>query len=136
MIVDASVVLKAFLPEDDAEDAFAVLQEPGLSSVSFLVVEFGHVLTKRVRGRLVSVEAARRIWAEFREAPIRLVEGAAHADAALQLAVSLHSTYYDCLYLALALAEDDTLVTADRRFFAAVQASPDLASRVKRLGAT
>jgi predicted nucleic acid-binding protein len=34
----------------------------------------------------------------------------------LDLAISLHQTVYDCLYLALAEARNSVMVTADRRF--------------------
>ena len=36
--------------------------------------------------------------------------------AALDLAISLHQTVYDCLYLALAEVRGSVMVTADRRF--------------------
>ena len=36
--------------------------------------------------------------------------------AALDLAISLDQTVYDCLYLALAEARNSVMVTADRRF--------------------
>jgi predicted nucleic acid-binding protein len=43
--------------------------------------------------------------------------------AALDLALSVDQTVYDCLYLALAEARDGVMVTADRRFCDAVAAS-------------
>jgi predicted nucleic acid-binding protein len=42
---------------------------------------------------------------------------------ALSLAIALNHPAYDCFYLALAIAEDDVLITADRRFHAACAAS-------------
>ena len=43
--------------------------------------------------------------------------------AALDLAISLDQTVYDCLYLALAEARNSVMVTADRRFHDAVSDS-------------
>ena len=43
--------------------------------------------------------------------------------AALDLAISLHQTVYDCLYLALAEKRNSVMVTADRRFHEVVSAS-------------
>jgi len=40
--------------------------------------------------------------------------------AALELAIVLDRTVYDCLYLALAVAQDVAVVTADRKFYAEV----------------
>ena len=42
---------------------------------------------------------------------------------ALDLAISLEQTVYDCLYLALAEARDSVMVTADRRFHDVVSES-------------
>ena len=43
--------------------------------------------------------------------------------AALDLAISLNETVYDCLYLALAEARNSIVVTADRRFHDVVNES-------------
>jgi predicted nucleic acid-binding protein len=134
VILDASVVLKAYLPEDGAESAYALLVRPDVASTSVLITEFGHVLSKRTRGHIVAVEGARRIWSAFRAAPIRIVDDATSADAALELSLHLHAGFYDCLYLALAVAEDDVLVTADERFAAAVRTRSPLGRRIALLG--
>jgi predicted nucleic acid-binding protein len=44
-------------------------------------------------------------------------------SAALDLAISLNQTVYDCLYLALAEARNSIVVTADRRFYDVVSSS-------------
>ncbi|MDB5439599.1 MAG: Ribonuclease VapC [Caulobacteraceae bacterium] len=54
--------------------------------------------------------------------------------AALQLAAKLGHPVYDCVYLASAIRQNLTVVTADQRFAKVVEAS-DLASRVRLLGA-
>jgi predicted nucleic acid-binding protein len=43
--------------------------------------------------------------------------------AAVDLAMSINQTVYDCLYLALAEARDGVMVTADRRFCDVVRTS-------------
>jgi predicted nucleic acid-binding protein len=52
--------------------------------------------------------------------------------AACRLAIDLNHPAYDCFYLAMAIAEDIPLVTADRRFLTACMASPH-AGRVRAL---
>jgi len=46
------------------------------------------------------------------------------------LAVALDHTVYDSLYLALAIAQDGALITADQKFHATVSDSP-LASHIR-----
>jgi len=52
----------------------------------------------------------------------------------LNWAAVLNCTIYDSLYLALAIARDVPLVTADRKFFEKVVANKDLRSRIIWLG--
>jgi predicted nucleic acid-binding protein len=42
-------------------------------------------------------------------------------EKAFEIALETGSSIYDCLYLALAEALDSNMVTADRRFFLALQ---------------
>ena len=56
-------------------------------------------------------------------------------DSALDLAIQLNHPIYDCLYLALALRHDTDVITADRRFVSAIERRPELAGRVRLLGA-
>lgn len=82
----------------------------------------------------ILAETANALWKKhFRERMIshqQMLEGARTAfrfdldtssarallPAALELAMTLQHPVYDCLYLALALAEDMRLITADKRF--------------------
>ena len=61
--------------------------------------------------------------AEVRELPVTTFAHWPLLPEALDLAVALDQTVYDCLYLALAEARDSVMVTADRRFHAAVSES-------------
>ena len=65
---------------------------------------------------------------------LRIVATGPIQTQALQLAVETGRTVYDALYLALAVAEDCTLVTADERFANALQGTPH-ATRVRWIGA-
>ncbi|HKS89888.1 MAG TPA: type II toxin-antitoxin system VapC family toxin, partial [Stellaceae bacterium] len=72
--------------------------------------------------------------AELRIAPIVSVALEAHLESALKIALQLEHPIYDCLYLAVALHHNTNVVTADRRFFAAVERSA-YAGRARLLGA-
>ena len=54
--------------------------------------------------------------AELRALPIRTYPILPLLPAALDVAIAVDHSLYDCLYLALAEAEDCRVVTADRRF--------------------
>ena len=58
--------------------------------------------------------------ADVRRLPVTMFAHWPLLPAALDLALSLHQTVYDCLYLALAEARNSVMVTADRRFHEAV----------------
>ncbi len=124
-VLDASVVVKWFIPEAQSESALKLKGVDGrFHAPAFLTLEIGNVLAKkRRRKELTSVEAE-GIWRAFRQAPIRR-----HADetlvlAAFDLAQHTHTTFYDNLYLALALELDIQFVTADRKFCQAMETTP------------
>jgi predicted nucleic acid-binding protein len=61
--------------------------------------------------------------ADVRSLPVTTFAHRPLLSAALDLAISLNQTVYDCLYLALAEARDSVMVTADRRFHDVVSGS-------------
>ncbi len=136
MIIDASVVLAWLIEEPDSAVAEALLfHDMNWRAPAILPVEIGYVLVKRVRRNELTQAGARRAWADFRRLDLDVHDSAGATDSALELALRLGVNLYDCLYLALALEEDDVLVTADQRFVRAVRASvqPALAERVQLL---
>ncbi len=134
VVVDASVALKWVLdePGQAAADALIDLE---LAAPSLWLVEAANALWRRSqRGEISCLEAEERL-AELFNAPVTAVAIEEDLPAALRLAQALGHPVYDCLYLALALRENTHVVTADARFHAAVQGSPDLAQAVRLLGA-
>lgn len=124
-VLDASVVVKWFIPEVYSESALKLREMDGrFYAPAFLTLEIGNVLArKRRRNELTQVEAE-GIWRAFRQSPIRR-----HADetlvlAAFDLAQHTRTTLYDNLYLALAVELDIAFVTADRKFYQAHEATP------------
>ncbi|MFM8552001.1 MAG: type II toxin-antitoxin system VapC family toxin [Nitrospiraceae bacterium] len=120
-VVDASVAIKWFIPERLSEAAGRLHQgRHSLSVPAFFWLEIGNVLAKKIRrGELIGAEGD-FILKELRRVPLQR-----HADERLfrpayALAVQTQRSLYDCLYLALAEAVDGRLVTADRKFYAAL----------------
>jgi predicted nucleic acid-binding protein len=83
----------------------------------------GNTLWKRHRRRESSLEEVRRMLADIHELQVTTFAHWPLLPAALDLAMSLDQTVYDCLYLALAEQHNSVMVTADRRFHDAVSNS-------------
>jgi predicted nucleic acid-binding protein len=123
IVVDASVAAKWVLREQHAITARRVLATKELLAPHLLWAEVGNILWKRQRRRESSTEEVRRMLAELERLPVTTFAHWPFLAAALDLAISLEQTVYDCLYLALAESRDSVMVTADRRFHAAVSGS-------------
>jgi predicted nucleic acid-binding protein len=116
IVLDASVAVKWVLREEHAATARRILSTRDLLAPHLLWAEVGNTLWKRHRRQESSVEEVRRMLAEIQWLPITTFAHLPLLPAALGLAISLHQTVYDCLYLALAEARNSVMVTADRRF--------------------
>ena len=134
MIIDASVALKWFLPEPDAALAGRVFLQGNLTAPSIFPIEIGHVLTKYVRQRIIAASDAMELWFDLQRTEVRIVDSNPLLTPAMQLSLRLGAGLYDCIYLCLAVREDDIFVTADDRFVRAADSEPDLRGRAKRLG--
>lgn len=114
IVVDTSVVVKWAVEEEGAEAARQLINKQPLAP-DLVIVETGHVLTRKVRRReLDEVDAA----IAFEQLP-RLLEITSSRPLerrAFELSLSLHHSIFDCYFLALAEAADAELVTADQVF--------------------
>ena len=127
VVVDASVAAKWYFAEPGHEAADRVLaariaDEHELLAPDLIVPEFVNLLWKHVRRRECSRAAAEEILALWEVDRPSLVASTDLAAQAFQLATALDQSVYDCLYLALALAIEARLVTADRQLARAARA--------------
>ncbi|MDF2782309.1 MAG: VapC toxin family domain ribonuclease [Geminicoccaceae bacterium] len=128
-VVDASVVLKWVISEAGG-DAALRLRTKMLSAPDILLPECGSALWAKVRRRELDGDEAIVALAALSEAPIVLTAMSVVTADALRLGLLLAHPIYDCLYLALALQTHTPLVTADRRFVAAIGPHERLAASV------
>jgi predicted nucleic acid-binding protein len=125
-VIDASVVVKWFLPEPHWEAAARLRFSPALSleAPDLLLLEVANALWKQVtRGNLELPTALRAIEA-LAEVPIQWSGAEKLFAEAFRLGAQTKRSIYDCTYLALALQTGNPLVTADRRFYDALQNGP------------
>ncbi|MDE1145251.1 MAG: type II toxin-antitoxin system VapC family toxin [Azospirillaceae bacterium] len=132
LVVDASVGLKWVVAENDSGKAIQLLRTGRQLVTSALFwAEAGNALAiKAKRGELESAAATDALQ-DLSGAP--LITQPLDADAAvaaLSLAKELSHPIYDCVYLALAMAEGATVITADKRFQNITASKPYLARHV------
>jgi len=124
-VVDVSVIAKWFVPERLSDDAVRLLDDRHeLASPDLMWAEIGNVLWKKARaGQLQGREAARiiRTLADF---PVTIFPSRLVLEGALEIALGTGRSVYDSMYLALALALECRLVTADERFANALAGGP------------
>lgn len=114
-VVDASVIVE-FLREEDptgALDERLAAEEHALWAPHLIDAEVGHALRREVRlARMDAEAAADAIW-EINDLPLRRVEHENLVHVAWDLRDNF--TFYDGLYVALALMLGETLLTFDAR---------------------
>lgn len=134
IVVDASVAVKWFVAEWLHDEARGLLDRPeALVAPDLLPVETANVAWKKLRrGELTAGEASQLVAVLLGGVPA-LRPSRELLPRALDLAAGLDHAVYDCLYLALALEEQATLVTADHRLHERVAGS-DLCGATALLG--
>ena len=134
VVVDASVVIKWFVPEVGSDAACRLLaSEPRLEAPDLLFAEIANVVWKKVlRGQLTRDESQQLID-DLEQIAVDTTPCRALANDAHAIALITSRSVYDSMYVALALRLDTRVITADERFFRALQSFPDLAGSVELL---
>jgi Predicted nucleic acid-binding protein, contains PIN domain len=131
VVVDASVAVKWFVPEIHSTAASLLLDpEIALYAPDLIGPELGNIVWKKVRREEIGRAEAAEIMNAFAKLPFEIRPSSTLLPAAFELAIALDRTVYDSLYLALAVAEDCALITADAKFHATV-ATSSLAGHVQ-----
>ncbi len=125
LVVDSSVVIKWFVPEVHSDDALRYL-DPDLDrdAPELLLAEVSNILWKKVdRGELTASQAE-DIAQDIGQADITVHSMGLLFIPGLRFALDTGRSAYDSIYLALADSLSTRVVTADRRFYNALQGSP------------
>jgi predicted nucleic acid-binding protein len=125
LVVDASVALKWLVSEPGREAAVSLLSlyeadRIHLSAPSQIVDEVASALSKLSRRRKISAAQADYAFRSFDLYLPELVDDLGLVVAALSLSLEHKTSYWDCLYLALAIERKADLITADQRFYRSV----------------
>ena len=122
-VVDACVAAKWLLPAagegllEQADHLIArhVKRELQLLAPDLIEAEIGNVLWKAARRKRISPAGAENSLRRFTELGIESIPTSDLLGKALQIAVAYDRSFYDALYVAVALATKTDLITADER---------------------
>jgi len=124
VIVDASVILQAFFPDETQAEAQSLIREHvsghvRLVAPTLLLYEVTNVVVQAVRRERVNAKEGETILVAFEGLGIEMEPMAWRR--VLALAQRFGRSAYDAAYLALAEARGEPLVTGDRRLYRAVR---------------
>jgi predicted nucleic acid-binding protein len=119
IVLDCSVVVPWFFPEDNNKYSFSVLEsikggECSGIAPELLLAEFASVAFKKVARGLCSLDYSKDQFREFVRMPIRYYSISDSIQQAYLLATGENISVYDGLYLCLALGLGIEIATADK----------------------
>ena len=126
LVIDASVAIKWFLPEPYSIHALRLLHLAGceLAAPDLIFPECGNVLWKRWLRREIEPEIIPSLLGDLRRMNVRIVPTFALIDEASRIAVTWRRSFYDSVYLALAVVCNGRMVTADEKLCTAMTDTP------------
>ena len=132
--MDASVAALWFLDEPLSERAAELPKNHELSAPDFMAAELANVLWKRLQRDPARRPEDTAVFAVIKTLPIQWTPTMPLVASAGLIATDLRHPVYDCLYLALAEAQNATVVTLDQKFMKA-SACTRFAERIAHLSA-
>ena len=121
-VVDASVAIKWYFPENHTEEAERLLK-PGneLFAPDLLLSEIGNILWKRFTASECPRNKAFTILRELQSHFLEIWEVVILSDEAFDIACRTKRSFSDSLYIALAVKTDCQMVTADLKLYNALK---------------
>jgi predicted nucleic acid-binding protein len=117
-VVDASVVVKWFVPEVYAEAARDLLREDfALCAPDLVRAEVGNVLWKKWRRGQLTSEVVEGVLRDLEGFALEIETSEPLLGTAWDVARRFDGSFYDSLYVALAERTGCPLVTADRKLY-------------------
>jgi predicted nucleic acid-binding protein len=133
-VVDASVVVKWFVPEVHGDAAQRWLASPHeYVAPDLLFPEAGNAIWKKVRRGELTADEGQRLAVDLSNVAVESISMRDLMPDAHALALSSGLTVYDAMYVTLAVRLKTQLVTTDDRLTRALAAHPMMAVHVRRV---
>jgi predicted nucleic acid-binding protein len=122
LIIDASVLIKFFVPEvlsAKAEQLLARVEEGSvkLFAPDLIYAEAGNTLWKKRRLKELTQSEVGKITDLIISIPLKIEASKALFPLAIDIAITYEVTVYDALYLSMAKVYETQMMTADRKLF-------------------
>lgn len=129
LVVDASVLVKAYIPETGSDQAWGLLErleagEVELLAPDLIYPECGNILWKKVRRGEIEAADAREIADAMSELPLQIESARKLMPLALDIAIACGTTVYDSLYVSLANIYGTRVLTADQKLVNLLAGTP------------
>ena len=133
-VVDASLVIKWFVPEIHSEAARRWLgASHDYVAPDLLFSEAGNAVWKKVRRKELNEHEGRQLVRDLTHVAVETVATRSLLQDALALALTAGITVYDAMYLTLAVRLETEVITGDYRFADKIAERPLLVPHVRRL---
>lgn len=134
-VVDASVLIKWFVPEVHSEAARKWLDAShDYLAPDLIFPEIGNVVWKKVRQGELDADEGQRLVDDLVDVGVETVPTRPLLADAHALATRTGITVYDAMYLTLAVRLETQLITGDERLARTAAAHPLLAPHVRLVG--
>lgn len=120
LVIDASVVIKAYVPEILSDKAVEVMSrvadgELVLLAPDLLYPETGNILWKKRRLHELTIAEADEIVDAISALPIKIEASRPVMPLAVTIAMQSGITVYDAMYVAVARIYETRMITADKK---------------------
>lgn len=138
LVLDASIIIKAFIPEELSEKADSVFQKIGRERISLIAPdliypETGNILWKKKRLKELKASEVEEIADAIHTIPFIIIPSKSVIQLAIAIGMAYDITVYDATYVSIAHIFEGTFITADKKLVNALGKS-DLKDSIKWLG--
>lgn len=125
LVVDSSVVIKWFIPQNYSQEANQILSAYETNKLTLIApdliyAEMGNIIWKIQRFQSLNDKDAQNILNLFQKIPLKIISAQELLKDAYEFAIKYQRSVYDSLYVVLSLKENCRFVCADEKLYNAI----------------